>query len=71
MEREGERREREREKSTYPNDRGTMEVAREELDVDGGRHKHQFEVSPSLQKTSQHSHEEVSMDMTLMNLVNN
>ena len=56
---------------THPNDRGIIEVTREQLDVDSGGHEHKLEVSPPQQKALQHTQEKVSMNVPLMNLVNN
>ena len=56
---------------THPNDRGIIEVTREQLDVDSCRHEHKLEVSPPQEKALQHTQEKVSMDVPLMNLINN
>ena len=57
--------------STHPNDRGIVEITREQLDVDGGRHEHQFEVGPSCEETLQHAQEEIPVDVPLVDLVHN
>ncbi len=53
----------------YPNNWSIAEVGREELYVDGGRHEDEFEVSPSIHESTQYSKEEVSMQVTLMDLI--
>ena len=54
---------------TYSNDRGIIEIRGKELNIDGGRHEHQFEVPSPLGESSEDTQEEISMDMTLMDLV--
>ena len=56
---------------THPNDRGIIEVTREQLDIDSCGHEHELEVSPPQEKALQHTQEKVSMDVPLMNLINN
>lgn len=56
---------------THPNDRGIVEITREQLDVDGGRHEHKLEVSPSSEESLQHTQEEVPVDVPLVDLVHN
>lgn len=45
------------------------EVAGEEFDVDGGRHEDQPQVSAQGQKGTQHSQQEITVQVSLMHLV--
>ena len=56
---------------THPNDRGIIEVTREQLDIDSCGHEYELEVSPPQEKALQHAQEKVSVDVPLMNLINN
>lgn len=48
-----------------------IKVVAEEVDVDGGRHQHKFEILSMLQQAFHHPQQEVSVDVSLMHFINN